>query len=921
MIAMIGQTISHYTILEKLGGGGMGIVYKAQDVALDRFVALKFLPTHVAEDDDDRTRFLQEAKAASKLDHPNICTIHEIGEAPGGELFIAMAFYNGETVKKKIERGPLPLTEALDISRQTAQGLAKAHESGIVHRDIKPANIMVTEDGVVKIVDFGLAKNTSGPRITKSGMILGTAAYMAPEQVFGEPVDRRTDIWALGVGLYEALTARLPFSGDYEQALTYNITNEDPEPLTALRAGLPMELERLVSKCLAKDPAQRYQHADELVVDLGALRDQLKSGQSRIRRPPARPPSSGDPLAAPIDGRVVDAQQETATVSGSTRKGSKPMRYTLWGVLGVALLLLLALAIRGLVEAPPEAPLRQFAFTPAVAVGTTPVYSNVAISPNGLHIAFTGGDAEGKLWIQDLDRREPRELQGTDGARAPFWSPGSDFVGFAVGGELRKVSTRGDPPVRLCALPSTLFLGGSWSPDGETIVFSSNYPPMLYEIPARGGASRLLISGDQPQASAESEPTNPTEEVVWPHFLPAEAGERVVVFASGTPSRTSMVVQDLNSGRREILGPGSFPFYSSSGHILYQPTPRTYDLWALPFSLDTLKADGEAFPTSQDSRGPTVAVDQTLVYLDSAGEGQRQLVWRNRLGEKTGDIGAVQGRPNYPAISPDGRYIAVMARESLNEDLWIYDDNTPGLKTRLSTAAERDYRPVWAPGGEAVAFSSTREGSSLDILIRQTGGGEEEALLATDQTERICGWSEDGKYILYRRDDPANGNDLWYLERSDDGTSWEPHPYLQTPFNERSANISPDGRHVAYASNETGVYEIYVRPFPNGQGKSRVSTARGKTPRWSRDGKELFYVEGGTLMAVSVQSGPGFSVGLATRLFEHPSLITASSFPQYDVSADGQHIVLAEPRGGKVPELSIRVVQNWYAEFRDREQN
>ncbi len=288
---MIDQFISHYKILHKLGGGGMGVVYKAQDLTLDRFVALKFLPPHVAEQEADRKRFLQEAKAASALDHPNICTIHEIGESDDGQLFIAMAFYKGETVKKKIERGPLSLTEALDIGWQTAQGLAKAHESGIVHRDIKPANIMVTDDGVVKIVDFGLAKIVDGSGITKSGMILGTVAYMAPEQVLGEAVDRRADIWALGVGLYQTLTAQLPFKGEYEQALAYAITNEDSQPLTALRAGLPMELEWLVSKCLAKDTAQRYQHADELVVDLGSLRDKLKSGQSRTLR---TPPGAGD---------------------------------------------------------------------------------------------------------------------------------------------------------------------------------------------------------------------------------------------------------------------------------------------------------------------------------------------------------------------------------------------------------------------------------------------------------------------------------------------------------------------------------------------------------------------------------------------------------------------------------------------------
>ena len=359
---------------------------------------------------------------------------------------------------------------------------------------------------------------------------------------------------------------------------------------------------------------------------------------------------------------------------------------------------------------------------------------------------------------------------------------------------------------------------------------------------------------------------------------------------------------------------------------MYRAGLTTYDLWALPFSLDTLKATGEAFLIAQNSLGPTVATDGTLVYLDSSStsQRQRQLVWLNRRGDKVGEIGLPQEGIQYPTLSPDGRLVGVQATEGSNYDMWVWD-MTRAVKTRLTTGPETDGVPLWSPTGEEAAFSSHRAGN-WDIFLRQAdGSGAAKVLVASPRDENVTDWSRDGKYLLYLLDDPETGTDLGYLERNEDGSAWEPHPFLHTPFNERAAKFSPDGRYVAYVSDESGEWEVYARPFPQGGRRSTVSSNGGSQPRWSRDGKELFYVEGSTLVAVSVSSGAAFSVGSARRLFEHPGLRDGrgtTSYPRYDVSADGRQFVLPErvDLGEEAPEPSIRVVQNWFEEFRDHQE-
>ena len=705
---MIGRTISHYKILSELGRGGMGVVYKATDTKLERPVALKFLAAHAIEDPEHKARFVREAKAAARLDHQNICPIYEIDEVDG-QMFLAMAYLEGQTLKDKIAERPLKLDEALDIAIQTAQGLKAAHQNEVVHRDIKPANLMLTEEGQVKIMDFGLAQLADRSRLTKTTTMLGTPAYMSPEQSQRLPTDRRTDIWSLGVVIYEMVTGRLPFEGERQEAVLYAIGSEEPEPITALRVGVPTELDRIVGKAMSKDAGERYQHVEEMIVDLKSLSKKLASGKSASLRT--------QPGAAPSDAGARRAVSSAVSLGAGVRSDLAPQKPEVpvvpmrklrlhQGLLALTAIALLALAFVHFRETPPEAPeapLRRFAFTPPEGVRTTTFSTNVAISPDGKHVAFITAGSEGKLWVQDLDQRQPRAIDGTEGADDPFWSPDSDFIGFAAGGELKKVSVQGGLAIRVCELLGGSLLGGTWSPDGEVIVFSSGPPYVLYEVPGRGGTPNLLISPEE----SEGSPGGPTGSIVWPHFLPSEAGARVLLFAFGSPSEQTMMVQNLETGQRELLGPGAMPFYSPSGHLVSQSGSLTHDLWALPFSLDTLRATGEGFPISENSRGPTVAADQTLVYLDGSDPGRQQLVWLDRRGEKTGEIGQAQEAIDSPALSPDGLLVAVTATEGSNQDVWVYDI-ARGVRTRLSSAPESDRRPVWSPAGDQVAFTSER---------------------------------------------------------------------------------------------------------------------------------------------------------------------------------------------------------------------
>ena len=796
---MIGVNISHYKILEKLGEGGMGVVYRAEDTRLERIVALKFLAAHLLKDAESRKRFEREAKAVAALSHPNICTIHEIDEADG-RTFLALEFIEGESLQARIEAGPLPLKDALDLARQVADGLQAAHEKGIVHRDIKPGNLLITPKGQLKILDFGLALLTESSKLTQLDTTLGTIAYMSPEQTMAAGTDSRTDIWALGVVLYEMVCGQLPFRGDYDKAVMYSITSEEPEPLTSLRTGVPMELEWMIGKCLAKQAPERYQNAADLIVDLTALRKKMESGRSTIMR--TKPAATGNPVAtgAPVgtgtpagpnlkpaqpSQSALDPTPETpaaaSVVPGSTfgpyriienlgehpgsggesaayraedtqlgrsvtisvlpesaaRRAERRARAKVIGTVVFFVLAVVLILLSWTRQPAPSEPasLRRFAFTPEDFRG------EAAISPNGKHIVYLAG-AGPALWVRDLDSEQPRELPETAGAsnREPFWSPDSQFIGFAAGNELKKISVEGGPAITLCQLPAGGFWGGSWSPDDSVIAFSTAFPPQIYEVPAQGGDPKLLFEPDQ----TEKGPGN-----FRPRFLPARAPARSIVFTLGSPTERDIVVKNLETGEFSVLAEGGYPVFSLTGHILYQRDVKRGGLWALPFSIETLKPTGEPFPTAENVGRPSAAMDGTLVSLDVLGSNQQQLVWLDRAGRKVGTIGQPQQGILYPALSPDGGRVLVAAfEESTNLDVWVHEVDR-ALKTRLTFDPGVDSFPKWSPSGKEVVFSSNRAGN-IDIFSRAADGSAEPvSLVSTSRTELPSGWSPDMKYSGY----------------------------------------------------------------------------------------------------------------------------------------------------------------------------
>ena len=519
----------------------MGVVYRAEDTKLERTVALKFLAQHLLNDEEAKERFLREAQAAAALHHPNVCPVYEIDEVDG-KTFISMAFLEGESLEERIAQGPLSIKDALDIARQAADGLDAAHEKGIFHRDIKPANIMVDPKGRATIMDFGLARLTEASRLTKLDTAMGTVAYMSPEQAQGMTVDSRSDLWSLGCVLYEMISGQRPFQGQYDQALLYEIVHEEPAALTGLRTGVPIELEFIVGECLAKDRDDRTGTAQEVARKLRTLAEKLKSGRSTILR--SANLTAGVP-ATVTAGQTINPADALPRDSMVVRRSSHRTTQALAAVVTLAFLGLLAF---NLTQAPPETLTRRFSFTPE-SLNSEQDTSPAAVSPDGRWIVYASEESPSALWIRALDSEEPRRLEGTDGAvRGAFWSPDSRFIGFPTGGQLKKIGIQGGSPIVLCDLQSSGFVGGSWSPDGEVIIFSSGpSEPVLHEVSAAGGTARALpepLSNEKGIANVE------------PHFLSSEASSRVLLLSVGARNDRDVYLWDLESGEAVRLVEG-----------------------------------------------------------------------------------------------------------------------------------------------------------------------------------------------------------------------------------------------------------------------------------------------------------------------------------------------------------------------------
>jgi serine/threonine protein kinase/Tol biopolymer transport system component len=877
---MIGQVISHYKILEKLGEGGMGVVYKAQDTKLDRLVALKFLPPHLSASEQDKARFIQEAKAASAMNHPNICTIYSIDEHES-QLFIAMEFVEGQTLGAKLKTQIPNLKSAIDMGVQVAEGLAAAHEKGIVHRDIKPENIMVRKDGIVQIMDFGLAKLKGVSRLTKEGSTVGTAGYMSPEQVQGQDADHRSDIFSLGVVLYELFTGQLPFKGVHETAMMYEIVNVDAAPMSALKPDIDPDLDRIVLECMEKDPNERMQSAKQVAIDLKRAR--RESGRQRVSRVMAPPQF---------------AQQELPA-----ERSQSPLKRFAWPAISALLASALVLYVIVSREGESAAPVMQFAvgLPDGAVIAYGYGFSALATSPNGKHFAYvssSGGRPE--LFLRPMDQLTPQPMNGTEFAGDPFFSPDGQWVAFFSRGKLKKVSIFGGAAQEICDVPGVL-RGGFWAPDN--MIYFGHINQGIQRVPANGGTPEEVIPLDPKEGDISHR---------FPQLLP---DGKTLIFTVKNGSISSfddaiVAAQQIGSSERKtLLRGGTYARFAPTGHLIYC---REGNIFAAPFDVNKLEVTGpptallEGGMLTQGSGAASFDFSTTgvLVYIPGgpAPVGRTRVRWIDRRGT-VHDLLDAPGAYFEGTISPDGQKIALTI-SAANDDVWTYQILRRTM-TRLTFGAGNKSAPIWSPDGRYVVYSSEK-GKGLNMFRKAwDGSGKEEQLTAGDGIPET--WTSDGKRLIY-----SAAGDLMILDmESKDRTAT---PLIQTPFDESQAAMSPDNRYLAYVSDESGRSEVYVVPFPGAGAKWQVSTSGGLRPLWARNGRELFFVAGDSLMVVDVTTQPSFNASVPRRLITLPAGFTGL----IDLAPDGQRFMIGATDANEFRSTQVNVVVGWFDKLHER---
>jgi len=907
---MIGQTISHYRILEKLGEGGMGVVYKAHDTKLDRTVALKFLPAHLASSEQDKARFIHEARAAAALNHPNVCPIHDIQEhegpayagAPAGkQTFIVMDFVEGQTLRDRKQE--FSIKQAVEIGIQIADGLTAAHEKGIVHRDIKPENIMLRKDGIVQIMDFGLAKLRGASRITKEGSTVGTAGYMSPEQVQGLETDHRTDIFSLGVILYELLAGQSPFKGIHETAIMYEIVNVDPAPISSLRPEIDPELDAIVLECLAKEPSERSQSAAEIAKDLRRFkRETSRKGISRV--------STIRPAA------VTTVAPQPSRRGFFDRARSPVFAWSITAILFVALVITTTLysilpsptlfPIRSVIPPPEKANYHYYGQDAGPAV----------ISPDGKDVAFIAVTSTGEqlLYVRPLDGLSARPLPGTEGASYPFWSGDSKSIGFFSWPNLKKIDISGGPPVTICLAP--VGRGGTWNKDG-TIVFQPGTVGPLYVVSASGGTEKVLTTLDTAKHQTSHR---------WPYFLPD--GNHFLYYSSstvvGAPAEENAVYLatiDMKLNK---------PLLKTSANVAYAPG---YILFMIGSALKAQKLDESGMELKGDPvtiadsvlndagfslAAFSVSLNGVLIYQTGTAQSGAQLRVVDQSGREIGRVGEIIEH-FQPRISPDGRQVvaSVFDAKSKTDNLWVYG-MARGVRTRLTSTKFYDSNPVWSPDGSRIVFERYgTEGPGDLYLMHAARIGSDEALWVSDAPKISTDWSSDGKFVAFTQYTDGGHGDLWVLPMKGDR---KPYLFLQTPFDEWEARFSPNGKWVAYVSNETGDLEVYVRPFPGPGNPTKVSKAGGMFPRWKKEiGSssapnsvgELFYITtDGKLTQAELRLK-----GLEIEVRDRPLFGVPPFTQDFDIFPDGKRFLFnttIEPRESP----PITLVVNWDAGLR-----
>jgi serine/threonine protein kinase/dipeptidyl aminopeptidase/acylaminoacyl peptidase len=869
-----GNVVAQFELQEPLGVGGMGVVYRARDRRLERTVALKFISRAVSEEPQAKARFLAEARAAAALEHPNICTVHEIGETPDGQLYIAMAFVDGPTLRQLVEEGPLPMEKAVDIARQIAAGLERAHESGVVHRDVKPANVIVGRDGVVKLVDFGVAK-LAGLALTRTGVAPGTPAYMSPEQAGAEEIDHRTDLWSLGVVLYEILTGTRPFPGETDLALLSQIMTAEPPPIGTLRPDVPVELERLVSRALEKSPGRRFQSASEMRQELSRLAG----------------PSGSDAHA--LGPRSVDVASSRA----GSPKPSRGLRVPRPWLTSVGLLLLAGTGIGTWTwlsggSSVPGQTLRVSISSPGVV---TPQLS-AAISPDGRQIAFVATEASGpaRMWVRTLDQLEARPVPNTERAAHPFWSPDGRSIGFIADNQLKRVDLADG---RVQTLADTLIRAGpAWGPDG-TILFSRS-AAQLVAVPSDGGAARTILEGDS---------ANQLTSILWPRFLP-DGRRFVFIGTSRQPGRRGIYVGSLDSNQTTFLLQSDFrAWYAPQGYLLYARdeavVAQRFDPERLALRDDPIViADGVWGARTAGQASFSVSETGALAYVN-ASLWDGELSWFDRAGRPLGSAAPpTRYEGQVPQISPDGRRVAVARGELGRQLVWVLEAPPTPAVQHTSTSGTF-VNPVWGRDSRSLLFTLGGR-----LLVKDTETGSERVVLDS-VPGTLQDWSLDGNYAVFTR--TATRAQILAVRLDGDGL---PLPFLQTPYNTTQPQLSPSGRWIAYTSNESGRDEVYVQSFPQPGRKRRVSADGGAMPRWRRDGTELFYVAANQfLTAVPVLDAASMELGPGTQLFRTRLVVEGSESTdlptRYDAAPDGQRFLLRYPPVDPGPPITI--VLNW----------
>jgi len=874
------QSFAHYTVVEKIGAGGMGEVFRATDSKLNRDVALKMLPDTLIDNVERLARFQREAQVLAQLNHHGIAAIYGL-ESEGSRHALAMELVEGPDLSDKLTSGALPTAEALDLALQLAEAIESAHEKGIVHRDLKPANIKINTEGRVKVLDFGLAKAlTDDPtdsaidpamsptltaNMTMGNVILGTAAYMSPEQARGTEVDKRADIWAYGVVLVEMMGGRKLFAGETVSDTLASVLQASID-LDDLPKDLPASVKRMIKRCLERDPRQRLR-------DIGDARLILQDA---------------------INGPEEEAEEAPKS------KGNAWLQYAGFALAAIAVIV----AMSGILTPAPETefPLRKFDIAMERSDPASSIYFAPAISPGGRYLAYVSGD---RLWLRDLASMISRELVGTEGGKFPFWSPDGAWLGFVTDTEIRKIDRSGGQIITLARLGGNTRMSGAssavWNEDGTIFYTTSNSG--IFKTSAHAGEVTMHLA--------------PGEGDVDFHELcrlPGGAGWAFVVHTAEDYGRIDVLTPD--GDRKTILHfPGeSFntPTWSPTGHLLFKRQDVAPGLWAVPFDPDRLETTGESFLVAADSEVPTVAVDGTLVYTTGVQQDRLQLAWFDREGRLLETIGMVNTTRPFPSLSPDGRTVAIPATADDGREIFLYDAD--GGSERRLTFDRLNYGTVsWHPDGKRLITYSEPEYLAHLITVDGSEPRRDQGLGI------LSDYSADGVTLFMSVPNLELGFDFDIAARPAEADSSQNRILVQSEAIEWWPRPSPDGGLLAYVSNESGIQEVYLTTYPGTTGRWVVSRGGGQWPVWSADGTTIYYTTRREIFAVDVGRTAGISLSRPRKVMDRPSIDwNATWFDAFDMTADGERFVMVAPleeEGEEKPRMVI--VQNWFAEFSD----